>query len=477
MPTQALEKAEGSLAKGSQQLQEQANAYGQKAQEASKGYGLDEATLAGAAEGKGAEYQKTAQRLQGSAPLFEAFQAPEIENVQNIQDPGSLYRAESGPNYTAGQSRLDASFLRRNPEFVARQQDILAKNAALQKESQERAKSETEKARALTGEAYGKETEALRGKIGGMSEDIVKSAKQKEIEEDARRAGIDPKEFAKKNTDQIKEMIRKDLSTADPRSEQARALKFLADEYDLSDSVKIDKDTDWREFIGDPEAQKYNRLQGLLGNADMLTPSAMGAGPDAEFDQQGAYRTIMDQLVGKRRAADTSDRERLAAIEAAATGRVGEGQKAAKAQYEELLPKYQAMKNQMAGGGAPITENGVTFTPTGQVVLPEYQDTPLTWQDMLSGSEAEELNALQGDLGIMNPTAYGAGSGNPYGKTKAMQDELAKWQMSQEPQQAGIPIAQPLPTGNAGTGGTGKQQTEKDEKSKLLKTSKITGGA
>lgn len=456
MPTEALNKAEGSLAQSSQNLQDQANAYSQKAQQASTGFGLDEGTLSGAAAGKGPEYQKTSERLRQSNPseTYEAFGGlKDLPSFQNLRDPSSLYRAESGPNYSAGQARLDASFLRSNPEFIKRQRELLGQGKALEEESSKRAREETEKARSLIKKSYDTETGNIRGKIGGMADSLISKAKEKETAEDLRRAGLDPKALAAAEQEKIRGQLREDFGKADPYSEQGRAGRFLDEDFDLSPYVNIDKDTDWREFIGAPEAEQYNRLEGLLGNADMLTASAGGPGEASEFNAGNAYQAMRDSAVGKRQKADIAAREKLAAIEASAGSRLSQTQQDLRAQYQGLLPDYQAMRNAQTPAGQQTRENGMVFTTTGQTELPEYQEQDLNWQNMLTPDEVEELNATQADLGVMNPTAYQNSSVDPYAKNKALQDEIARWKKSQ--------IVKPAKTYSGGGGSSPELERKK----------------
>lgn len=428
MPSQALSQAEGSLATGSQQLQEQANAYNQKAQETAKGYQLDQDTLSKAASGDQAAYQKTSERLQGGGQRPETYEAfgglSTLPAIQNLRDPSSLYRAESGPNYSAGQARFDASMLRRNPEFVAKQQELLAKGKALEGESSKRATEETEKARALLKGEQEKSTADIRAQLGGMGENLVSAAKAKEAAEDARRAGLDPKALAAENQQKIKDQIKEDLKYADPRSEQARALKFLEDDYsgDLSQYVNIDKDTDWREYLGAPEAEQYNRLQGLLGSGGQMLAAAGPGGAGGDFDKDAfnrdAYRTILDQMQGKRQQQDRLDQDEIDKIMGVAKERAGGAAK--KSAQESLLKNVQGRITE--GGRDQAAEQvGKLFSD------PKYAQQldqilggagPRSWEDVLSGEEAGRLSELSQDMGALNQ--YQAGAYNPQYDNEAL---------------------------------------------------------
>lgn len=423
LPTAALSRAEGTLNQGSQKLQEQANAYGQKAQETAKGYEVDTGTLAQAAAGDQAAYQKTAQRLQQAtpAPAFEAFQGlSELPAIQNIRDPGSLYRAEAGPNYSAGQSRFDAALLRRNPEFIKKQQELLARGKTLESESAKAATEETKKARDFLAAQYEKSTGDIKQRLGGMGEEIVSAAKQKEAAEDARRAGLDPKALAAAEQEKIKAQIREDLKNADPRSEQARSLKYLDEQFDLGNFANIDRDTDWREFIGQGDAQKYNAVQGLLGGAEMLTPSMGGPGEGSSFNQAGAYRNILDQIQGKRRAQDVKSKAEIEQLIGGAQG------KAQRLQSEDQArnAKEEAMKNLVSYARAKYGAEGGNMGDLAQLHAQDlfqnqgnYQklldqglireNLGTDWRSVLDPATSTRLNELTRDIGGLE--TYGGG--------------------------------------------------------------------
>lgn len=450
MPTQSLNAARGSLNAGEQALQEKANAYQSKAQDTAKGFELDKDTIAGAAAGSQDAYQKTAQRLSGKSPdlfgSFEGLGGGDQPNIQNIRDPGSLYRAESGPNYSRGQSRFDAAMLRRNPEFIQQQQTLLGQEKALKEKNAKAQTDETKKAQDYLAQQYADSTKNIKDQLGGYANQIVSTARQKETAEDARRAALDPVQLGMKEQQELKQKIKEDLSHADPRSAEYRSLKYLDDQYDLGNFVNVDRDTDWREFIDQGAASGYNRIQGLLGNADMLTASQSGPGDASSFNEKDAYQNILSQLQGKRSAADAEGQQKLAAIQAAAEARVPQTQAQIKSQYEAMLPQYQAMRNAQNPAGGQRHENGFVITDTGNVVLPQYQEQPLSWQSVLTPDEIAQLNDTQADLGVLNPVNYQQGA-NPYAGNKALQDQIYQWQKTNNPLPAAspeIPVNRPM---------------------------------
>jgi hypothetical protein len=454
MPSAGLNRAEGALAAGSQALQDKSNAYQTKAADTAKGYQLDDSTLSGAVQGTDADFQKTAQRLSSKSPgLFESFSGlgADQPNVENVRDTGNLYREEVGPSYTAGQSRLDSAMLRQNPEFLARQQAILGQQKQLQAADTKAQTDQTKTARDMLGKQYGESTDDIRRRLGVYGDEVVTTAKGLSAAEEARRAAIDPNKIGQNQQQDIKNKIEEDLKHADPHSEQYRSLKFLADQYDLGSHVKVDKEVDWREMLNEGQAGRFNRAQGLLGNAETLQ-AGKGPGEAYSFDQAGAYKNILAQLQGKRQTADQADRERMAAIQAEAQGRVAGTQKSLREQYEAMLPDYQKMLNQQPfdTGGLDTSRYG-NRVDTNQVAIPAYQDQAVDWQSMLTPEEISEMNSVQADLGTMNPTDYNTVWKDYNTNNNSIAAQIAAWKAKQPAAAAPVQPAKPVYAGRGQT--------------------------
>jgi len=428
LPTQTLGQAQGQIQQGQQKLQDEANKYAAAGQQQAEGFKLDSTTLQQAAQGDKDAYAKTAGRLTQAAPTVEAFKGigDSLPDVSAVKDASRAYAPQAGPNYTAGQSRLDAALLRRNPEYLRLQQEILGGAAELGKQNTAAIDEKTKAQEAMLQKAYADSTADIRSQVGGLADEVTTAAKAKESAEDQRRAGLDPAKIAEQEYAKLREKIREDLKGADPRSQQYRSAKYLdsLSPAELSRYVNVDKDTDWQEFIDQGGAERYNRLQGLLGSNQMLTPSQMGAGADYSFDEGNAYKQILAQITGQRQQADVQGQERISAIQAAAQQRAAQKQAEVSAQYDAIRPQYDQLRN--------------------QVILPNArndQAPTINWTDTLSPDEIAELNSIEGDLAVLNPGNYQQSTMNPYADLKAMQDDLRRWQAMQNPTaQTGVPI-------------------------------------
>lgn len=408
-----LGEAQGSLASASQKLQEKANSYQQSAADKAKTYSVDDETLKGAASGDKDAYQAVADRLRKqSADQFQGFEGlgKDEPNIDYVKDPGKLFASEVGPQYTGGQSRFDAALLRKNADFVRNQQEILASDRKLRDQDTLARESETKKANDLLGSAFKDSTDAVRGKLGGYADEVVNAAKSKEAAEDQRRSQLDAKALSKADQARIKQQIRDDLKAADPRSQQARSLKYLDEDFDLSGYADIDRDTDWQEFIGENDADRYNRIGGLLGKGDILQ-AGKGPGADYKLRDADAYKGILGQIQGKRQAQDQASQSQLDAIRAAAAARAQEYSTRDTAQNakESARRDLEAYINgQYANDSAQANRYlNYMFTDPSAYGLVQSQglvrdNGPLSWQDVLTGDEVSQANRLSEDLGSLD---------------------------------------------------------------------------
>lgn len=411
----ALGKAEGTLADAQQNLQSKANQYQSGAQEQAKGYDVSRETIQGAVAGNKDAYKSLAERLQKQGPdQYKAFEGlgSEQPSVDYVANTSRLLADEAGPGYSTGKGRFDAALLRRNPEFLQRQQQILANQKKFQEEEAKARDTETQKARDYLTQAYGTATGNIKKELGGMSQQMLEEAKQKEAAEDARRAALDPKELARIDADRIRRQIREDLAGADPMSEQARALKFLGEDVDLSPYVTMNRDTDWRDYITQDVADRYNRVGGLLGSGDVLQA---GKGPAAAYsiNDPAAYQALMNSIQTKRRAADTADDAELARLQGIAAQRAAglnksyEGDARQRAQQElesylqQLNDQYQGPMHMGYGQVAQEALNQVLQGDEGKRLINDRMGD-LSWQDVLSADEVKTLNDLSADRGLMN---------------------------------------------------------------------------
>jgi hypothetical protein len=160
-----------------------------------------------------------------------------------------------------------------------------------------------------------------------------------------------------------------------------------------------------------------------------MLQAGKGPGEAYNFDQAGAYKNILAQLQGKRQSADRADKDRIAAIQAAAQGRAAGTQKTLREQYEAMLPEYQQMRDErVLGQGGPSNPEQFAIDTrdlnTQGTPLPGYEDKAIDWQTILTPEEISEMNTLQNDLGVdsvkYSNTDYGA-------KNNSIAAQIAAW--------------------------------------------------
>lgn len=425
---QRLQSAEEALSQGQAKLQEEANAYGLRAQNARNAYKLDDATLQNALKGDQEAFQKTSQRLTQAAPEFESFKGlgENMPNVADIQNSYNIYQNLAGPNYTSGQRRLDAALLRMSPQYRQQQEKILGEAAALGKKNDEMMQSQTEAQRKALSEGYSAETADIRRRLGLMGEDATSRAKAMELEEDARRQALKENEIAQAEYAKLRAEIEKDIKErGDPASAQYRGLQYLQSlsPDDLAKYVSVDRDTDWTEFLKEDEANQFNAAQGLLGGGKILA-AGKGAGDPYAFDRGGAYIDVLDRITGKRQAQDRLSQDRIDAIQREAEARAG-GYNLADSQSDPYANARNQLLEYARQNAAARYGNDQSMIDRAVLHAQDLFDDPgrrqqldaaglirdnlgsASWTDVLTADEAAELSRLSEDIGVSN--RYGAG--------------------------------------------------------------------
>lgn len=418
LPTQNLQKAQESVQAGQQQLQDEANKYAQAGQAQAQKLGASRETIEKAAGGEEGAYKEIAERLRSTTPQAEAFggigAGPNVQNIRNLE------QAYKGPGYTAGQRRFDAALLRRSPEFRKLQAQILGQQSALQKEAAEKQTSLTEAQQAALEAAQTGGVADIRSQLGGMATGITDKAKAAEAAEELKRAGMDPSTIGKEEYAKLKQQLMEDLTKrATPGSLQARSLQYLEglDPGDLGQYVNINKDVDYRDYLDQQEAEKYNRIQGLLGNQGELLQAGGGPGEAYSFNRGAAYQDILDQLTAKRGAADIVSQKEIDDIMKAAgeratamneRGSVGEN-------AAEQIAQYHAQKyNVPIEAARGLAQQFVMSNPN--LITERNPSAAVQWQDELSAEQANRLNELTKDIGGMD-MGYKAGYAPGYDQT------------------------------------------------------------
>jgi hypothetical protein len=369
-PSGAVEGIKGSLAAAEQKLQSDANAYTQKAQDTAEGYRtVDKTKVDQAAGGDEKALSDVGNRLQGEAASYSGFEGLGADTptaADRLANPSGLYGGTKG--YTSGLGRYDAALLRSNRDFRGIQSQLNAEQERIKQESDKKAKELSAQARENIKKGWEEGKAGIRDYLGTLSTDTLARAKELERAEDEKRAKMTPDQFNEERYQKILKAMGEDFKVA-PDSVEARALKNLGSSrtVDLGRFYDFDRDTDYQEFLSDEEAKRFNRIQGLLGSDELVTPVSAGPGDPYSFDEAAAYRAIMGDIVGQQQALDRAnaleeEKKALAIKEAAEAEARAKAQAEAEriarerqraAEKREQRPKRQKGKYE----GAPQYEN------------------------------------------------------------------------------------------------------------------------
>ena len=410
LPTQALGQAQSQVSGGQQKLQDESNKYTAAAVTQKNSYNLGSDVLEKAAGGDEKAFQAAGNRLaKTSADPFAAFSGlgDKLPNVDKIKNTSRIYEDEAGPNYSRGASNLDQALLRRNGQFLNMQNQILGDSQKLIGDNDKAVSDLTANTRKDLQSSFASSTDDIKARLGGMSGKVVDDLKARQTAEQARRASLSAADIAREKYGALKEKIRGDTSQGDPNSLQARSAKELdsLDPSELAKFVNIDKDVDWHELVGQGDADRFNRINGLLGKGDTLTASNTGAGPDYNFDEGNAYKNVMANITGRRGAKDRANQTQMDSIMEAAKKTAGEriasdGAQDARGSARKSLRDWA--EGQYGELGAINADSLFWDDNMGDVTsrgLVHENSAPSTWSDYLTGDQAAQYNTLSQDNG------------------------------------------------------------------------------
>lgn len=303
--TKAVGGIEGNIRAAQDKLQAKANEYGARTEAAKAENALSPDVVNKAIMGDDKAFQDTAARLSRSAPKpVDSFQGLKDEELPTLAAPlqykdswGEIFRPQAGPNFTAGQSNMEDLLLGRNRNFSNIASALGMKEDALIKSNDDMADSETKKAQDILNADFSAQTDAIRGQLSGASQSVIADAKAREAAEEARRAGLNPWEVQAevfKNQKPYQTQLLRDSGLGDYTSLLNDSNAFNG----LSDYIKLNQDVNYEDLITKDEASRFNRINGLLGNGEMIQ-AGKGTPADYTFDEQGGNAFIQSILGGK----------------------------------------------------------------------------------------------------------------------------------------------------------------------------------
>lgn len=409
-------------------LQSEADNYRGKVSNEAAGYAIDTNQLEKAASGDDAALRKTSERLaKTQATPFEGFAGLKDEDLVNkgadvlaAKDYGEIFRPAASANYTQGQSRLQGMLLGRDAGFKADANKLVADQAKSVKANDQMKLDETKAANEQLGKAYSTATQDARNQLGGMSDQVMNEAAGKAALEQAAREGLDVTKLSQEEFKKLAEQMKLELA-GDKTSVLGRASGLLDDpsKFDLSKYLTVDKGVNASEMLDQAGVDRFNRINGLLGNGKLATLNQQGAGPQYTFDAQNAKEALKAQLIGARQTEDQGLQTKLDEIKAAATGRASADQGDALQNAKDYITRKYLEQNEGQTPEQMQREQEVfrqLFNPetnwspyyTEQGGLTKAGSAPRQWSDLLTPQEAQQMNDYTAQLGT--PQQFAAGS-------------------------------------------------------------------
>lgn len=356
-----LNKVSTNIGQAKQNIQNEANAYMQSATQPYQSNAGEEVQ----SYMKG-ENQDLGSRLRAAPGLMEDIKLSEtkindVDLLQNDAGIRELFRRSQGPEGTAGEAALDTALLRRNKDFDTKRSDVLGSYQDLLKERagiEETSRSKAQEARVKAADAW---KESVLGAAKGQVTSLDDMAKQREAEFDAQIAAaeearrIQAYEAAQAYADQLAG------GYSDPFMQEAIRNSFgagtldqnILDPYEYYKPSGLSADqTDYTQFYGEPEAQQFERLMGLLGGGEtrMAGPYAGKSAKDVITGSGLDENALKDAILGRAGAASGEYRSNKQAMDqetaarAAGKAQAEQNRKDEAAFYAPETPKEKAAR-------------------------------------------------------------------------------------------------------------------------------------
>lgn len=310
-----VDKTKATIADQNAKLQQEADAYVQKAKSVNYGLGNDEIERGLAGDDTALSRVRSTLGKKAIDP-YEGFKTTADTNLEDVDrfqsDAGirDILRREGGDEYTAGMGAFDLSALKRTPGFENLAQSLREQRDALRSKADTYKTDKTTEAQNLIKANLDASQKGIRDYLSSQRSALEAANAEEARKANEGRAG------------------RYDAAKADL---QRRALEELKKKNpDLSgylDQGDIDagqyitgegRDYDWRDMVDDNEAVRFERLLGSLGVNDAVT-KGRGVGNHG-YDLAGYEGALLSKAQEKAAAAakKKADDEAAAAALAAA---------------------------------------------------------------------------------------------------------------------------------------------------------------
>lgn len=446
-------------------LQNEADQYvkGYKEQDYRQGIDKDilsKAVREGDQDAYSRAFGRVSQKDYGNVNAFAPETQTEFQDVKDLQSKGgiqNLFQSQMGPQYKRSDSAFDAMILARNPEFRNVQQQLQKQQADLITQREAEKVGRTATAQELANAGYQGATEAIKGDLSGIQKEVLSPLEQKAAEETARRQALDYQkikdDFERQQALELQQQL---AATGGFSARASRLLPDVTSQVDINPFATENRQVDWKQFVQDPEAQQFNRIQQLLGTGEQIGAGKLSS--EVDFNQQAIRDALVGAATAQRRAQEEEYSKQMQDILNQANARAQQGASLRGQDINSFInPVRDSFLNQDAWqvdptgmlGGQITHYNRLNETTGGKdqqraVYSPEERSRMfkqiysnlvnqaagkidpnqfykkadnITGLDLLDQGQAAELNRLAAETG-QTGTTYSAG------QQKRMQDEF-----------------------------------------------------
>lgn len=414
-------------------LQDEANQYMAGAQQVDTDLSQDD--IGKAAGGDQEAMGKVSSRLRATPKEYQAF-APKTDvyaqdrNIEDLKTEAglkSLFQRESGPRYTAGEQAFDTALLMANPEFARVRGALMEAQGGLKQKAADLSKSKTAEARGLVTKEFEDATQAARSALTRLGEEVIAGNKSEaQAEADVRRA-LNKGQISKEEASKLIGNVKNLLSVNQPYTTEGRAIRYL-DEVtpgvNPEQYLNVNETPGYEAFIDQGEADRFNRILGLLGANELGGRGGMlagsGAGSQYGFNRGQYEKDLAAAALAKSQSVDQPKISKREELEKVARVRADEFNQAAKAARADPTnqAKWHSMMGQELMKMAPINYRPGEFMDAmeqanvWQYITPQEKD----YRMMLNPDEMNLFNQLSQDL---ETAGFGTGKYKPAGEELA----------------------------------------------------------
>lgn len=393
------------IAQNRQTLQDRSDAYMQGVRDDNT-YDVSEGTLESAITGDDDAYEGISQTLSKQQaeyrPEFEGASGLEVRDIDLLNNQAGIQRLASrgkGPRYTAGMAAFDAGLMQRDPEFQRLVQETRADNRAFERDLAERPDALEAEAQEYADTALDTAQQTAEDYLTNYQKNLEAQNIAEQEAYAQRLEGLDREKIQREALDKALADIMPDLEQAAGGASLDRFLTTSG--IDPSDLISYldSKDLDYRDFVDQGEADRFNRIAGLLGGGETYGAGRL-PGDDQMFniDQRSIEDRLFNEIIGKRNQASIEQENLMRDILSGASGRA----RTANERVQEMLGTYDAdlqglaeeilYQNQQYNNLRSMLPNLVA--DYGRPVI-----NTIGTDDVLTQDEVARLNKISGDLG------------------------------------------------------------------------------